>query len=165
MSKFITGLFDNSEHAGQAISELKEKDLADQLSVIAKDEDTQELNTENVEGDFMHGAKGGAIAGAAVGGLGALAIGATTVTLPGLGLIAAGPLATILAGITGGAMTGGVVGALVDQGVTEDQAKSYESDIKSGQVLATIKADDEYASEIHKVLKAHGAKKVESFDS
>ncbi len=165
MSKFITGLFNNSIEAGKAVAELKENELADQLSVIAKDEKSESVTTDEVEGDFMHGAKGGAIAGAAVGGLGALAVGVSTVTLPGLGLVVAGPIATTLAGITGGALTGGVVGALVDHGVTEDQANDFESQIRSGQVLTAIKAGEEDAPAIKQILQNHGAKKIDVFES
>ena len=161
MGTLISGLFKNSDHAGMAIAELKSKDLDKDISVMAKDKDNGEISAHDVDSDPMHGAKGGAIAGAAVGGLGALAVGASAVTLPGLGLVVAGPLATILAGITGGAVTGGVVGALVDQGFSEEKARDFESEIKKGQVFASVHADEDNANEIAAVFKQHGASKVE----
>jgi len=165
MTMFITGLFDNSKHAGMAVSELKSKDLAENLSVIAKDESGDESKTQTVVGDPLHGAKGGAIAGAAVGGLGALAIGTSAITLPGLGLLVAGPIATALASMAGGAITGGLVGSLVDHGVSKDLAKDYEDNIKRGQVLTALTVNDaSEVDEINSILKAHGAHRVEVFE-
>ncbi len=164
MSMFITGLFDNSEHAGMAVSELKAKDLADNLSVISKDS-SGESDIHTVEGNPLHGAKGGAIAGAAVGGLGALAIGTSAVTLPGLGLLVAGPIATTLASMAGGALTGGLVGALVDQGVSKDLAEDFDQNVRNGQVLAAISVEDsDDVNEVNAILKHHGARRVEVFE-
>jgi hypothetical protein len=53
------------------------------------------------------------------------------------------------------------VGALVDQGFSEDKAKSFESEIKGGQVYTSIKADEDDVDEITSIFKQHGAKNIE----
>ncbi|MDP1815482.1 MAG: hypothetical protein Q8K92_13625, partial [Leadbetterella sp.] len=73
----------------------------------------------------------GAIAGiiAAVG---------TSIVIPGLGLVVAGPIAAGLAGAGAGGITGGIIGALVGSGLPEDRAKLYESGVKSGNIVMGV---------------------------
>ena len=82
----------------------------------------------------------GSGAGAAIGGtLGAIVAGiaaiGTSVLLPGLGLIVAGPLAAALVGAGAGGLAGGLVGALIGYGIPEEHAEVYESGIKSGGIF------------------------------
>ncbi len=53
------------------------------------------------------------------------ALGAVTAVIagPGVGVVAAGPLAAALAGAGGSALTGGLIGALVRLGMPEDRAR------------------------------------------
>lgn len=97
------------------------------------DKDT-ELGSKAMEG----AGTGGAIGGAAGAILGALAAIGTSVLLPGLGLVIAGPLAGALAGAGAGGLTGGIVGALVGAGIPEDRAKEYETDIKGGRIVMGV---------------------------
>ena len=84
----------------------------------------------------MEGAgTGGAIGGVAGAILGAVAAIGTSVLLPGLGLVIAGPLAGALAGAGAGGLTGGLVGALIGAGIPEEHAKAYESDVKNGHIV------------------------------
>ena len=73
--------------------------------------------------------------GAIVGALAALG---TSVALPGLGLIVAGPLAAGLAGAGAGGLTGGLLGALVGSGVPEERAKVYETGVKEGGIVMGV---------------------------
>ncbi|HEX8473257.1 MAG TPA: YsnF/AvaK domain-containing protein [Pyrinomonadaceae bacterium] len=79
--------------------------------------------------------KGSAIGGTAGAILGAIAAIGTTVALPGLGLLVAGPLAGALVGAGAGGATGGLIGALVGSGIPEDRAKEYEEGVKSGGIV------------------------------
>jgi len=89
--------------------------------------------------DALEGAGVGGMIGAAVGGtLGAVAAIGTSLILPGLGLIVAGPLAAGLAGAGAGGISGGLIGALVGWGIPEDKAKIYASDIKSGGIVLGV---------------------------
>ena len=82
----------------------------------------------------------GAGTGSAIGGtLGAIIAGiaaiGTSVLIPGLGLVVAGPIAAALAGAGAGGLTGGLVGALIGSGIPEDRAVQYEEGIKNGGLV------------------------------
>ena len=83
-------------------------------------------------------AAGGAI-GTAVGATAAAiaAIG-TSLVIPGLGLVVAGPLAAALAGAGAGAVAGGVVGGLIGLGVPESNVHAYEEALRDGGVVIGV---------------------------
>jgi hypothetical protein len=99
-------------------------------------EDTTRTETKSEAGP---GAGIGALVGGGVGlltGLGLLAI-------PGVGpLVAAGWLATTLAGAATGAAAGGIVGALVKSGVPHEEAEVYEEGVRRGGTLVSVQAED-----------------------
>ena len=74
----------------------------------------------------------GAGTGAAIGGtagavLAAITAVGTSLVIPGLGLVIAGPLVAAFAGAGAGGTAGGLIGALVGHGIPEDRAKKYQS--------------------------------------
>jgi len=71
--------------------------------------------------------------------LAAIAATGTSLAIPGLGLVIAGPLAAAAAGAGAGAATGGLLGALVGWGIPEERVKHYESGIKQGGILMGVK--------------------------
>ena len=87
--------------------------------------------------------KGSLIGGGIGAVVGAVAAIGTNVIFPGLGLVIAGPLAAGLAGAGAGAATGGLVGALTGTGVSEDEAKYYENEIKDGGIYMGYKPKSE----------------------
>jgi hypothetical protein len=87
----------------------------------------------------------GAGTGAAIGGtvgatLAAIAAIGTSVALPGIGLIVAGPLAAALAGAGAGGATGGIIGALIGAGIPEERVKHYETGLKEGGIVMGVNA-------------------------
>lgn len=87
----------------------------------------------------MEGAGTGAALGGTVGGIiGAIAAAGTSVLVPGLGLVVAGPLAGALAGAGAGGAAGTLVGALVGAGIPEERAKTYESGLKEGGIVVGV---------------------------
>ena len=86
----------------------------------------------------------GAGAGSAIGGTIGAAVGiiaaiGTSLVIPGLGLVIAGPIAGGLAGAGAGGITGGIVGALVGAGIPEDRAKEYERGLKEGNIVMGVR--------------------------
>lgn len=73
----------------------------------------------------------GAIAGivAAIG---------TSIVIPGLGVVIAGPVAAGLAGAGAGGITGGVIGALVGAGVPKESAEKVESGLREGRIVMSV---------------------------
>ena len=80
---------------------------------------------DHADTDFGRKAGMKAMAGAGVGGaIGTPWVAVTAViAVPGVGVVAAGPLAAALAGVGAGALTGGLIGALVGLGMPEDRAR------------------------------------------
>ena len=100
--------------------------------------------------------------GAAVGGLAGLLVGTAAMLIPGIGpLVAVGPLASALAGAITGGVTGVAVGsltaALVDLGVDEDAARSYDDRTRAGGVLVVVRAEDVRYADACLVLHEQGA--------
>jgi hypothetical protein len=83
-------------------------------------------------------AVGGAIGTAVGAGLAAVAAIGTSLAIPGLGIIIAGPIAAALAGGGAGAVAGGLIGGLVGLGLTESNARAYEQALKEGGVVIGV---------------------------
>ena len=90
---------------------------------------------------------GGAIGVTAGAILAAVAAIGTSIAIPGLGLVIAGPIAAMLAGAGAGGLTGGIIGALIGWGIPEERAKLYESDLKDGGIVLGVspRNDDDAA--------------------
>ena len=58
--------------------------------------------------------------------------------MPGIGLIAMGPLAAALAGAATGGVAGGLVGALIGWGIPEERAREYEKGIREGGIVMGV---------------------------
>jgi hypothetical protein len=64
--------------------------------------------------------------------------------IPGIGpVIAAGPLATTLLGIGVGAAAGGLIGALIDLGIPEEEAQYYAEGLRRCGAVVTVHTLDE----------------------
>ena len=95
-----------------------------------------ELGDKTAEGLGVGAAVGGT-AGAVLAAIAALG---TSLVLPGLGLVVAGPLAAALAGAGAGGAVGGLVGALVGSGLPEERAREYEAGIREGGIVLSVRA-------------------------
>src|SRR5690349_16954556 len=142
----VTGLFPDRASAERAYQSAASRGYGkDDVNLLMSDEtrkrhfaasDAQtDLGNKAAEGAGVGGAIGGAIGAA----LGAIAAVGTSIAIPGLGLVIAGPLAAGLAGAGAGALTGGVVGALIGWGIPEAHAKRYEAGIKSGGIVMGVR--------------------------
>lgn len=99
----------------------------------------------------------GVISGGLLGGLAGLLVGAGSMIIPGLGIIAAaGPIT----GLLSGAVTGGIVGGLIDLGIPERESRRYESGIRQGKVLFSMNTDDDKVSRVTSLLRNSGARSV-----
>lgn len=96
----------------------------------------------------------GANLGGAIGGL----IGATTLAIPGFGLLlAAGPLLSMLAGVGIGASVGNLNGALTEMGIPQHDALRCQEDIKRGLILIAVTSDVGFAQrKVSDIFARHG---------
>jgi hypothetical protein len=141
-----SGIFRDRSSAEKAYQSLHERGYhKDDVHLMMSDETRDRHFGDSAEhtelGDkAMEGAGvGSAIGGTAGAIIGAIAAIGTSVALPGLGLIIAGPLAAALAGAGAGGLTGGLVGALVGSGIPEEHAAEYEEGIKNGGIVMGVK--------------------------
>lgn len=104
---------------------------------------------------------GGAV-GTAVGAtIAAIAAIGTSLVIPGLNVIVAGPLIAALAGGGAGAVTGGLVGGLVGLGFTEQDAEVYNKALQSGGVVMTVNAySEEDSRQLRDLMVKHSGEQV-----
>jgi uncharacterized protein YjbJ (UPF0337 family) len=142
-NRMLTGMFRDKESAERAYGSLASRGYGkDDVNLLMSDETRK---THFADSDTALGTKameglgtGSAIGGTAGAILGAIAAIGTSVVLPGIGLIVAGPIAAALAGAGAGGATGGLIGALIGSGIPEDRAKAYESGIKEGGIVMGV---------------------------
>jgi hypothetical protein len=165
----VTGLFKDREHAVQAYQALIDRGYRkEDISVMMTEETRKKYFPPGVEPDseLGHKALEGAGAGAAIGGtagaiLAAIVAVGTSLVIPGLGLVVAGPIAAALAGAGAGGIAGGVIGALVGAGMSKDRAEIYQEAIRKGGIVLSVvpySADD--VSFIEHTWKEMGAEEV-----
>lgn len=138
----LTGLFRDRESTEGAYRSLRDRGYSeDDINVIMTDEtrdkyysDDSELGNKALEGAGVGSVAGGTL-GAIVGGLAAIG---TSLAIPGLGLVVAGPIAAALAGAGAGGAVGGLAGALIGWGIPEDRAKLYESGLTEGGTVLGV---------------------------
>ncbi len=165
----VTGMYNSPEHAQRAYDDLTSRHgyKADEISVMMSDESRKrhfgdakpgsELGSKAAEGAGKGGGIGMGI-GAALGAL--LAIG-TSIAIPGLGIVVAGPIAAALAGAGAGGVTGGLIGAMVGAGIPKDRAVEYERGINDGGiVIGTHARDDNHAADLQRDYASWGGTNV-----
>jgi hypothetical protein len=147
-SRMVTGLFRDRDSAEKVYNSLRTRGYSDEDVSLMMSDDTRKTHfsdDDKDKSDFDSKAWEGAGKGAAIGGtvgatLAAIAAIGTSVALPGIGLLVAGPLAAAIAGAGAGGLTGGLIGALIGSGIPEDRAKEYEKGINEGGILMGVNA-------------------------
>jgi hypothetical protein len=141
----VTGLFPDRASAERAYSAISTRGYTkDDVNLMMSDS-TRKTHFSDTETELGSKAAEGAGVGAGIGGtIGAVLAGVaalgTSLVLPGLGLVVAGPLAAALAGAGAGGITGGLIGALIGAGIPEERVKHYEEGINKGGILMGVNA-------------------------
>ncbi|HXG86214.1 MAG TPA: YsnF/AvaK domain-containing protein [Pyrinomonadaceae bacterium] len=171
-SPIVTALFRDRQSAECAYQAISGRGYSkDDVNVIMSDETRQSQYADGAAGgdtELGNKAMEGTATGAGIGGtvgavLGAIAAIGTSIALPGLGLLIAGPLAGALVGAGAGGLTGGLIGALVGSGIPEEHAAEYETGIKSGgTVLGVNPRNAEDAAYFEREFTNCGGKNVYS---
>jgi hypothetical protein len=161
--KLVTGLFKSKVAAEAAVDAVMKRGFTrDDISVLMSDSTrTKEfaLQTRSHAADGL--GIGGALGGAVGAVLAAIAAVGTTLFLPGINLVIAGPIAAALAGAGAGGATGGLIGALIGAGIPEYRAKVYEAGIRGGGILIGVEArSEEEIDRLEELLDELGADNV-----
>ena len=147
----VSGAFATRTEVSRAIdSLLAEEFSSDAISAVtAAGEPIENLSETGAErlNDILGGAGLGALVGAAAG------IAVVTLLIPEIGLVlVAGQL------VTGGALAGGLIGALVKLGHSPVQAEALVEQLRSGRYLIIVHTED--AQRAGTVLRNAGATDV-----
>ncbi|HET7160302.1 MAG TPA: hypothetical protein VFI62_14990 [Burkholderiales bacterium] len=141
----VTGMFRDRESAERAYQSLPARGYSERDVNLAMSEDTRkryfgdETVTTELGNKAAEGAGVGGAIGATVGAIAAaIAAVGTSIAIPGLGLVLAGPAAAAIAGAGAGGVAGGLVGALVGWGIPEERVKHYEEGIKQGGIVMGV---------------------------
>lgn len=160
-SHFV-GIFAERAKANEAVDRLLVSGFAAaQLSMIVSGKSARghfgfEERKKVPEGATVGGALGVGL-GALVGAL--AAVGA--IAVPGLGLVAAGPLVAALAAAGAAGATGGILGGFIGLGFSEAEAKFFEQEVKLGNILLAVEyATDDQKTKAKTILYECEAKRV-----
>ncbi len=139
MTRTVSRLFDSYSQAQAAVEALEQAGFtSSEISLVSRYRDDNTLADDEVSSTAT-----GATAGALVGGGGGLLAALGLIAIPGIGpLVAAGVLATTLVGAAGGSVVGGLIGALTNAGVSEEDAHVYSEGVRRGSSLVTVTTDD-----------------------
>ena len=162
-AKLVTGLFKTRVAAEAAVDAIIKRGYTrDDISVLMSDatknkEFAVETRTHMADGAGIGGALGGAV-GAVLAAV--VAVG-TSLALPGIGIVIAGPIAAALAGAGAGGATGGLIGALIGAGIPEHRARVYDAGLREGGILLGVEAKStEDADKLEELLEDLGAHHV-----
>jgi uncharacterized protein YjbJ (UPF0337 family) len=170
-SDYVTGLYRSPESAGQAYQRLTEThgyDAGD-IDVLMTDETRKKHFGDAKPGTELSGGtkaaegfgKGSAIGGGVGAALAAIFAVGTSVVIPGLGLVVAGPIAAALAGAGAGGATGGIIGALIGAGIPEERAAAYAPGLQEGGIVIGTRArDDRHAGELERDFRNTGGSDI-----
>lgn len=163
--EMLTAVFRDRLNAQEAFDRLIERGYVNgEINVLMSD---ATRHTYFSETGGRHEAGSHAVEGMGVGGAIGTAVGATlaavmaigtSVLVPGLGVVIAGPLAAAFAGGGAGAVTGGLIGALVGFGIPEANATAYQEVLREGGVvLGVVPHSDKEAADIRHIFEElHG---------
>jgi hypothetical protein len=165
--RWVTGLFSDRDQAEKGYRSLSARGYdANDINVVMS-EDTRnrhfvsgpetELGSKAAKGAGVGGAIGSTVGAIAA----AIAAVGTSLVIPGLGLVIAGPAAAALAGAGAGGVTGGLIGALIGAGIPEERVKHYQKGIESGGILIGVRPrSDEDAEYFEREWKSAGGTHV-----
>lgn len=155
----VTGLFRDRDAAERAYRDALELGYAsDDINVLLSEETRQRYFSDSEErpskladkaaestekassaADELGGPAGGTAGTVAP----ALAAVGTLLLIPGLGILAAGPVAIALTAAGAVGLTGGLIGALTNWGVPKSRVDQYERGIRAGGILLAVKPRSE----------------------
>src|SRR4051812_43680499 len=158
----LSHIYKDYDTGARVVSELERSGVPHSDISIISNNDTGRLDRDgsskidrDADGvdDRAEGAGKGAGIGAALGGAAGLLAGLGMLAIPGLGpVVAAGWLASTAAVALAGGTAGGIIGALTQAGVSEDEANVYAEGVRRGGTLVTARVPDGERSRFEAIL-------------
>ena len=147
--RIVSAVFDSSEEAERALSELRSAGVdQDCISIIGRHGEQSDTDIDgDSDGDGMN--ESGAVKGAIGGAVGGTLLGIAALAIPGVGpFVAAGAIASTAIpgaaaiGAGAGAIAGGLTGLLSGHGVSDEDAAYYEDRINDGGIFLSVDTDE-----------------------
>ncbi len=162
---FAVAVYSDAQKAKEVVEKLLEAGIDKRsISLVARssEDDVEKVEVEKVDSDVALWGTQGALWGGLIGAL----LGGAFFIVPGFGpIVGVGPVSAALAGMLGGAMTGGaalgLADALIEWGMGEIEAKRYEGLVEKGKVLVIVHGSDEAVDKARTLLEETGTEKVE----
>ncbi|MBV8816878.1 MAG: hypothetical protein JO022_00905 [Acidobacteriaceae bacterium] len=165
-TKTVIGVFDNMADAEAAVRALESAGYSrDDISVIANQtgSDAGDTTTSSTHESSASDVATDAGVGAALGGVGGLLLSFAALAVPGVGpVLAVGPIVAALSGAGIGAVAGGLIGALTESGIPEDEAHAYAEGVRRGHILVSVHTTEDQAERARDVLDNGGAVDVDN---
>jgi hypothetical protein len=150
-TRIMTGLFPDREAAERGYDCIRARGYGDRDVSVLMSDDTRTRCFPKDETAKTQLGIGALLAGLAAAGF----------AIPGLPIIAIGPLAAAIAGGGTGGALGALVGGLVGYGIPEDRAKLYQTGIdEGGIVMGFTPRTDEDADYIEREWTSAGSRQV-----
>jgi hypothetical protein len=161
-------MFQDRESAERAYRSVTDRGYKTEDVNLLMSDDARKKHFSSEDGDdtelgnkALKGAGAGAGIGGTIGAILAVVGAAGTLAIPGLNIIAAGPIVAALTGAGAGGLAGGLIGSLVGWGIPEDRAKAYESGIKEGRIVMGVNPrNDEDADYFEQQWKSNRGEQV-----
>jgi uncharacterized protein (TIGR02271 family) len=158
----ISRLYKDHETGELVVAELERSGISQSdISIIANndsgwfDRDESKRIDRDADGtdDRAEGAAAGAGIGATLGGVAGLLTGLGLLAIPGIGpVVAAGWLASTAAMAVAGGAAGGLIGALTQSGIGEEEAHTYAEGVRRGGTLVTVRVPDADRARIESIM-------------
>jgi len=162
--KTLVGLYKDVATANQVVQEMVDYGIhRDGISMVvgshtrgytADDYVDSETNAETP--NVGTATAGGAVTGAVIGGVGGILLSLSALAIPGIGpIVAAGPLVAGLLGASAGVAVGGLLGALTEVGIPEEEAGYYVEGVQRGGTLISAQVDDNQVTDLVSIMNQH----------
>jgi len=173
---FALGVFPSRQTTEQALNELKNAEFPmDKISIVARQAEENDRLNEVQMSDRINGKDVGTAAGATLDAntgafWGSILIGLSSLAIPGVGMvIGAGSLGVALASAVAGtgisAVTfAGLVNALKDWGVPQEQASTYCDRLVQGEYLIIVSGLEDEINRAQNILNQHKIKNWNVFE-
>jgi hypothetical protein len=170
MRKTVIALYEDLDSARKAIRVLVDHGFNPKrfsllaLSSNGKSMDRFGENDPTTGSGLAQGVAAGVGVEAVLGGFAGLLVGLGMLEIPGIGLVvAAGPLGAAINGLTGsdvevaaGSLAGGLVNALADMDIQEENAYLYAEGVRRGGTLLVVRASELRSGDAFDILSRYG---------
>jgi hypothetical protein len=162
----LSRLYDDYAAATLVLQELESVGIpASEISIVASNAENWYSSKGTVSSASKHdrdhdgtddraeGAATGAGIGATVGGIAGLLAGLGIIAIPGIGpVVAAGWLVSTAVVAAAGGVAGGILGALTEAGVSEEDAQVYAEGVRRGGTLLTVRVPEADRARVEAIL-------------